>query len=86
MQAYRLIIRRYDRLLGHFETDTPWASEALEEILGRPPSSEGYRIELQASEGERRLLESSPTGIRVLSIKQIYRPTQSIPTRTSESA
>lgn len=74
MQTYRLIIRRHDRLLGHFETSAPWAREALDDVLQRLPAIEGYRVEMQVSRGERRLLESSPAGLRLLSVEALFEP------------
>ncbi len=73
MRTYRLIIRRYDRLLGHFESSTPWSREAVEDIAARLGTGDGYQLELLIADGERRLLESSPDGIRVLSIEYQFK-------------
>ncbi|MBG6290150.1 cytoplasmic protein [Pseudomonas nitroreducens] len=73
MQKYRLIIQRHGRLLGHFDSDLPWANEAVSSIaccLGEL----GYGLELLVADSERRLLESSPEGIKVLSSVPLYRP------------
>ena len=73
MHIYRLIIRRHDRLLGYFESSTPWSREAVEDIAARLGSDDGYHLELLIADGERRLLESSPDGIRVLSIEYRFK-------------
>lgn len=73
MQIYRLIIRRHNKLLGHFESDTPWALEAMQDIAQRLLDCDGYQLETQVSEGERRLLESSSEGIRVLSTERVFK-------------
>lgn len=73
MHIYRLIIRRHDRLLGHFESSTPWSREAVEDIAARLGTDDGYQLELLIADGERRLLESSPDGIRVLSIEYQFK-------------
>ncbi|THF65573.1 cytoplasmic protein [Pseudothauera nasutitermitis] len=72
MTSHRLIIWRHDRLLGHFDSHTPWSREAVEDIAARLGEGDGYRLERQAAEGERRLLESTPGGIRVLGIEPLF--------------
>lgn len=37
MRAYRLVISRHGRLLGQFESDTPWAEDAIRDLLQRLP-------------------------------------------------
>lgn len=73
MRTYRLIIRRHDRLLGHFESSTPWSLEAVEDIAARLGADDGYKLELLIADGERRLLESSPDGMRVLGIEYQFK-------------
>ncbi|WP_406625200.1 cytoplasmic protein [Acidovorax sp. SDU_ACID1] len=75
MHTYRLVIRRHDKPLGHFESSTPWSREAVEDIAARLPAADGYRLELLIANGERRLLESGPDGIRVLSTDLIFTTT-----------
>lgn len=73
MPIYRLNIHRDQKHLGHFESDTPWALEAVHDIAQRLPAAEGYCIEMQVSEGERRYLEVGPGGIRVLGTEHSFR-------------
>lgn len=73
MQKYRLTIQHHGRLLGHFESDVPWAREAVRAIAGCLGEL-GYDLELQVAEGERRLLESSPAGIKLLASEPLFRP------------
>ncbi len=73
MSAYRLVIRRHGKLLGHFESQTAWAQEALQDVARQLPEDLGYQLETQVSIGERRLLESTPTGIRVLGSEQLFK-------------
>ncbi|MBB4863263.1 hypothetical protein HNP46_002110 [Pseudomonas nitritireducens] len=73
MQKYRLTLQRHGQLLGHFDSDLPWARDAIRavaEALG----GQGFDLQLQVAEGERRLLESSPEGIRILACEPLYRP------------
>lgn len=72
MQTYRLIIQRHGQLLGHFESAVPWAREAVQSIAGCLGEL-GYSLELQVADGERRLLESTPQGIRLLSGEPLFR-------------
>lgn len=74
MKAYRIVISRHGRLLGHFESDTPWAEDAIRDLLRRLPGRDGYRTELFVAHDERRLLESGPDGLKVLSRKPLFQP------------
>lgn len=72
MTIYRLIIARHGRLLGHFESSAPWALEALRDIAASLPAGAGYHLRTQVSDGERRLLESTPAGTRVLASEHVF--------------
>ncbi|MFV3307857.1 cytoplasmic protein [Pseudomonas sp. NY15181] len=72
MQKYRLSIQRHGQLLGHFESDVPWAREAVRSIAGCL-GEQGFSLELQVAEGERRLLESTPEGVRLLGSEPLFR-------------
>ncbi|MCP1624994.1 cytoplasmic protein [Pseudomonas nitroreducens] len=73
MHKYRLIIQRHGQLLGHFDSDLPWARDAVRAIA-ESLGGQGFDLELQVADSERRLLESSPEGIRVLASEPLYRP------------
>ncbi len=72
MNRYRLMINSNDRLLGHFESATPWAHDAAQEIA-RCLAAAGYDLELLVADSERRLLESGPDGVRVLHSEPIFK-------------
>ena len=74
MKAYRLVISRHGRLLGQFESDTPWADDAIRDLLQRLPVRDGYRTELFVAYEERRLLESSSQGLKVLGREPAFQP------------
>ncbi|WP_448681537.1 cytoplasmic protein [Pseudomonas nicosulfuronedens] len=73
MQKYRLIIQRHGQLLGHFDSDLPWAREAVRAIA-ESLDGQDFDLELQVADSERRLLESSPAGIKVLASEPLFRP------------
>ncbi|WP_447750244.1 cytoplasmic protein [Pseudomonas nicosulfuronedens] len=73
MHKYRLIIQRHGQLLGHFDSDLPWARDAVRAIAESLGAQE-FDLELQVADSERRLLESSPAGIKVLASEPLYRP------------
>jgi hypothetical protein len=73
MQKYRLTLQRHGQLLGHFDSDLPWARDAVRAIA-QALDGQGFDLELQVADSERRLLESSPDGIRVLASEPLYRP------------
>ncbi len=80
MPHYRLLVHRHDKYLGHFDADTGDALHAIREIATRLSGGDGYRLELLAAHGERRLLESGPDGLRVLGREPLFAPVRSWPT------
>ena len=72
MPLHRLVIYRHARLLGQFDSTTPDSLQATRDIAARLPAEEGYRFELYVADGERRLLEAGPDGIRVLGSTPVY--------------
>ncbi|MBD9500842.1 cytoplasmic protein [Pseudomonas sp. BGr12] len=73
MHKYRLIIQRHGQLLGHFDSDLPWARDAVRAIA-ESLGGQDFDLELQVADSERRLLESSPAGIKVLASEPLFRP------------
>lgn len=74
MTVYRLVIHRHSRLLGQFDSETPWARKAIADLLERLPEQDGYRTELFVAHDERRLLESGPQGLRVVGREPLFEP------------
>lgn len=72
MPHYRLLIERHGRLLGHFDTEAPWARDAIRDLMEALSAADGYRLQLQVPDGERRILQSGPDGIRVLSREPLF--------------
>lgn len=75
MPVYRLVIKRDGRLIGHFESTAASALDDSRDIAARLPAKDGYQLSLLVAEGERRLLESTPHGIRLLASENLYTPT-----------
>lgn len=73
MRSYRLLIYREDTLLGHFDTATPGALAAAREIASYLASNSTYRLELLEAYDERRILECSPNGVRLISCEPVFR-------------
>ncbi|MFS2122719.1 cytoplasmic protein [Pseudomonas sp. Pseusp97] len=73
MHKYRLIIHRHGQLLGHFDSDLPWARDAVRAIA-QSLDGQHFDLELQVADSERRLLESSPAGLKVLASEPLFRP------------
>lgn len=74
MQTYRLVIHRHGKLLGHFECSAAGSRDAIEDIARHFPSAAGYGLELLEAVGERRLLESDPSGVRLLCSEALFKP------------
>ncbi|RFA27330.1 cytoplasmic protein [Alkalilimnicola ehrlichii] len=72
MTAYRLVIWRNDRLLGQFETEVPWAREAIRDMLKRLPTNEGYRVKAFIAHDEQRILASAQAGMKLLGRELIF--------------
>lgn len=72
MNRYRLMVRSGTKLLGHFESAAPWAQVAVQDIA-RCLTDAGYDLELLVADSERRLLDSGPDGIRILSSEPIFK-------------
>ncbi|MEN0105555.1 MAG: cytoplasmic protein [Pseudomonas sp.] len=73
MKKYRLVISSQAKLLGHFESDTPSALDAVKEIA-RCLAANGFDLELQVADGEQRLLLSGPDGIKTLGREALFNP------------
>ncbi|CAM4275833.1 cytoplasmic protein [Kerstersia similis] len=74
MHTYRLIIQRHGKLLGHFESAVSWSRDAIADIASRFPLADGYQLELLIEDGERRIVESTPAGVRLLSREPFFKP------------
>lgn len=66
MRTYRLVIHQHGRLLGQFDSATPWARDAVAVLAARLPESHGFELELLVAEEERRILDVHQGQIRVL--------------------
>ncbi|MCY1306563.1 cytoplasmic protein [Achromobacter agilis] len=73
MPVHRLVIMRNGRLVGHFESTAASTLADSKEIASRLPPADGYQVSLQVAAGERRLLESSPAGIRLLASETLFK-------------
>lgn len=73
MPVYRLVIKRHGRLIGHFESAATAGLDDSRDIASRLPSADGYQLSLQVADGERRLLESTPGGIRLLASETLFK-------------
>jgi len=72
MPVYRLVIKRDGRLIGHFESTAASALDDSRDIAARLPAKDGYQLSLLVADGERRLLESTPQGIRLLASESVF--------------
>lgn len=72
MNKYRLQIWQNDRLWGRFESEGPQAKLAIQEMCHRLPAGEGFEYKLFIAHDEKRIIESSPAGIRLLAAEVLY--------------
>ena len=73
MKSYRLVVRQQGRIVGHFDTTGEAALEDACVARSLFGLAGGYQCVLLVSESERRILESTPGGMRVLSREKCYR-------------
>lgn len=74
MKLYRLVIYNQEKLFGHFESDLPWSLTAINKVAENLKPDDGYRLELFLAEDEKRFIESSPDGIKVISREPLFKP------------
>lgn len=74
MSTYRLLIHQKDRYLGHFESSTPWSLEAVTTIAASLQKLEEYRLEVLVACDERRILENTSEGTRLICIEPLFKP------------
>jgi len=66
MEYLRVIVHLHRAYWCQVDVEHVSAGTVVADITRRFPESEGYRLEIQHKTGERRLLESTPAGIRLL--------------------
>lgn len=74
MHSYRLVVRREGRTVGHFETTGMNALEDACRARTMFENDSGCQCELWVADSERRILESSPQGMKILASEKCYRP------------
>lgn len=74
MPIHRLTIQRDGRHLGHFESEAPWAADAVREFAALLQTVDGLQLRYEVAEQARRIVESGPTGVRILSVQPIFSP------------
>lgn len=72
MTTYRLDIFRFGRLIGQLQSEAPWAKEAILDVVQRLPEKDGYSTTLLVAHDERRILETGPSGSRVISREPLF--------------
>ncbi|GAA3557133.1 cytoplasmic protein [Marinobacter xestospongiae] len=72
MHHYRLAIWHNEVFLGHFQTDTPAAREAVRHIVQCLEQAGSMRWQLEQAQDEQRLLSTGPKGVRVISSEPVF--------------
>jgi hypothetical protein len=67
MQTFRIVVSHEGLELGHFTTTAPDGARAAELVSNCLRSEGGFDLQRQVSAGEYRIIESQPSGLRVLS-------------------
>lgn len=69
---YRIVVWKDFRLWCKVDMHGPIAKEAMEEMISLLNAQSGYSVELQISHDDRRILETSPSGTRLLAVEPIF--------------
>ncbi|WP_394065540.1 hypothetical protein [Alcaligenes sp. WGS1538] len=72
MNPLRLIIRLNGKESGRFQSSPCCPPDQLRQLARHLQTLPGCELELQQSCGERRILDSGPAGLRVLSAEILY--------------
>jgi hypothetical protein len=73
-RQFRINVWKNKRLWCRIETDCPWADEVVYDLLTKLLVEEGYSFEFFMATDERRIIESSKDGVRLLVREPIYKP------------
>lgn len=74
LQTFQLVVRKDDRLLGHFESSAPWSKEAVQAVASALNAAQGFELQFLIATDEKRIVESGPSGIKVLAREYIFKP------------
>lgn len=74
MELYRLEVWCHERLWCRIEAESPWAREAIADLISRLSAGEGYRLELWHAQEERRILSTQGGHIEVLARQPLLQP------------
>lgn len=69
---YRIVVWKDFRFWCKVDTHGPVAKQAAKEMMALLENQDGYSIEIQVSHDDKRILETGPNGIRLLSIEPIF--------------
>lgn len=73
-REYRVELSYEGRAWCRIDIDVPWPAEVLDDIRLRFSEECGYRVRVLVADAERRIVESGPEGIRLLSRNPLFKP------------
>lgn len=73
-REYRVELSYKGRAWCRIDIDVPWPAEVLDDIRLRFSEECGYRVRVLVADAERRIVESGPEGIRLLSRNPLFKP------------
>lgn len=74
MSQFKILLWQNQSLLGQFESAANTGHELIQQIHSRFPQEAGFRTEVMVASDEKRIIESSRQGIRLISREVIYQP------------
>ncbi len=73
-REFRIELSFNGRAWSRIDIDVPWATEVLDDIRARFSAEHGYRMRVFVADAERRIIESGPEGIRLLTRDPLFKP------------
>ncbi|WP_215777097.1 hypothetical protein [Paludibacterium sp. B53371] len=73
MTRWKVTLWHHQILWGVFETEVPQAEQVITQLLQLLSPAQGFQAEVRCAEQESRLIETGPTGTRLLAITPHFR-------------
>lgn len=72
MDLYRVVVSKDKKRWCSIDIEHISGVEVLDDVAARFPAEQGFVISVMKRSGEKRLLEASPAGVRLLSAEPLF--------------
>lgn len=74
MDVFRVVVCKEGKPWCCIDVEHLEAHQVVRDVAGRFPAQDGFDIAVMKRVGERRLLESSPSGVKLISTEPLFEP------------